>query len=104
MTFEVDYDELKTKLMHIVEDPKYKMYFHKNNTHKYRFNGKVLYNCAICDMKERRKSNGGDTSKKLMPSKLNPIQSAIDFKKQLDEVSEVIYQRLSRINRLKIVV
>ena len=93
-----DRAELKSRLMHIVENTKYKMYSHRDNAHKYRYDVTALQSNTICGMSEKWESIRGNTNKKLIASKLSPIQSAVESKKHWEEVSEVIYQRWIRRN------
>ena len=98
-----EFDQLKAKLGTIVEDPECELYFHKDSVHRYRLDESALPNGAVYGMKDRRKS-GSEASTKLTASKLIPIQSASEFQKHLEDVSDVVYEKGGRRNRLQKVV
>ena len=85
------YDQLKSKMVNIVEDTKSNLFFHKDTTHRCMLDESALQDGVVYGLKERQSNDGGDASKKVTARNSVPIQSASDFKKYLDEVSEVVY-------------
>ena len=95
------YHRLKSKLVEIMDDTVYEMFWHRDSFHRYTFDELVLQNGAIYGLKERRSSNGNDAGKKLTARYLVPLETSSDFQKHLEDVAEVFCQRCGRGNRLK---
>ena len=89
-------------MVNLVANEEFGMFFHKDKSHMYRFDESSLQKSAVYGMKDMRKNGDGD--KKLTASKLEPLQSSSRFQQHLQDVSEVVYQRRGRGNRLMKVV
>ena len=76
-----EYEQLKSRLVEIVENTDNVMYFHKDSLHIYRFDESALPNRGIYGMKERR-TDDSDSTSKITASKLVPIKLAGDFEKK----------------------
>jgi len=96
-----EYDRLKSRLFEIVEESEHQLFFHKDNAHRYKFDESALQKGAVYGMKDRRKKDGSEANRKLTARNLVAIESASEFQKHLENVSEVAYQRRGRNNRLK---
>ena len=65
------FEELKLRMVNIVVNEEFGMFFHKDKSHMYRFDESSLQKSAVYGMKDMRKN--GDRDKKLTASKLVPL-------------------------------
>ena len=96
-----EFEQLKTKLKGVVDNHDHQLFFQKENLHRYRFDESVLQSGAVYGMTARRKVGEGEVRKKITASKLVPIISQVDFKKHVEDIAEVVYQRRGRHNLLQ---
>ena len=75
------FEQLKEKLTALVDNGDNGLFFHKDNLHIYRFNESALPGGGIYGLKEKR-ALAGDISK-LTASKLVPIQSPLEFERNV---------------------
>ena len=90
-----DFEQLQAKLVSLVSDKKYNLYFHHKSQFNYHFNPSQFQHGAIYTGKKKLDEKE-PKDKKVTASQLGLIQTACWFEKHVKEVADVVYRKKTR--------
>ena len=95
-TYFVDgFSDLKDAISDVAKDRLYDLWFHKDQSHTYKFDDSAFSGGSIYARSKKRKERETDKLK-VTASRLEPITTVGDFKKHVETIADAEYKRQTK--------
>ena len=93
-----DFLDLKDALANIVKDKLYNLWFHKDESHTYKFDDGAFSEGSIFAITKKHKE-GESTKSKITASRLSSINTPQEFEKHIKTVADAVCRRAPKPSR-----